>query len=46
MTDKQARTVLKDLNAFKYGGVIKAQVGVKFPKGVSVMEIGKYFDYD
>ena len=46
MTDKQARTMLKDLNAFKYGGVIKAQTGIKFPKGVSVMEIGKYFDYD
>lgn len=46
MTDKQARTMLKDLNTFKLGGIIKAQTGIKFPKGVSVMEIGKYFDYD
>ena len=46
MSEKQARTMLKDLNAFKSGGVIKAQSGIKFPQGVSLMEIGKYFDYD
>jgi hypothetical protein len=38
--------MLRDLNAFKLGGVIKANNGVKFPAGFSVMEIGKYFDYD
>lgn len=46
MTEKQARTVLRDLNAFKSGGVIRAQTGIKFPAGFSVTEINRYFNYN